>query len=125
MKRDMELVRDILLVIEELDSDGNGCDGNDLIANLTEKNEEYDKIIIGHLFIMKEAGLVGFAHMETFGGSIITSAIKMPWSGHEFLDDIRDQHVWEKVKSKVGNRDSISFAVIKAIVIEISKSFLK
>lgn len=92
MKRDMELIRKILLTVEEQYVD---------TALYDIKVEGYDlKTIAYHCNILYDAGLIsnykGFYadnELQGFGVSSLT------WEGHEFIDKIRDDTVWNKTKA--------------------------
>lgn len=96
MKRDMELVRDILLAIEQ-DEKMNGLnvfifDGpQDLkIEDCTLEEFSYT---IG---LMDKAGL-----FQSYSGSMFFPAISgLSWQGHDFLNDIRDPEIWRKTKER-------------------------
>jgi hypothetical protein len=97
MKRDMELIRKILLAIEEQYV-------NQTIFNL--KIEGYDfNTVAYHCKLMNDAGLIthyeGIACFEGLTDFIIGS---LSWSGHEFLDKIRDETVWNKTKEVMKNK---------------------
>ena len=48
----------------------------------------------------------------------------LTWQGHEFLDTITNQTVWNRVMSKLQDKGgSASFEVVKALAIEISKQY--
>ena len=122
MKRDMELVRAILLAIEECDEGENTCHGEKISAFLKKKgyNHAVD-LLHGHFKIMTEGGLIRCYEVEYAYHRIFFT---LTWEGHEFLSDIKDKNVWDKVKEVVSKRDGISFAVLKTIATEISKQLL-
>ncbi len=91
MKREMDLIRAILLEIENR-HDGSG-------SAVTVEIEGYShEQITEHLFMLREAGFiegVDSSHMD--GRDIIV--LRMTWSGHEFLETVRDPEIWRKTKS--------------------------
>ena len=124
MKRDMDLVREILLAIEELDTDGVGCEERHLQRYLQEREyDNYDKIY-GHCKMMHQADLIKFK-LESGGEHFLEEPITILWEGREFLDDVRDQRVWGKVKEEIGNRSNISFETLKKLVTETSDESLR
>ncbi|MGL4490415.1 MAG: DUF2513 domain-containing protein [Rhizobiaceae bacterium] len=90
MKRDMDLVRNILLEIESKD------DGSNRWIDVDLPNVD-QKILHEHLFLMWKSGLI-----EGNDGSTMSSREFMPrrlsWTGHDFLDSIRDPEIWQKTK---------------------------
>lgn len=97
MKRDMDLVREILLKIEADPAfDGNRAQG--VSAAGLGITDYTDQEVIYNAVQLVEAGyLVGNVRMAPSGIVIVT---KMTWLGHEYLDATRDPDVWEKTKAK-------------------------
>lgn len=99
MKRDMNLVRRLVLEIEDSPS---GFAPKDLIIDGHTKEE------IGyHLYIMLEAGLIRGADVTVIGANSPQAiATSLTWAGHEFADAARDEDLWAKAmkltKEKVG-----------------------
>lgn len=123
MRRDMELVRGILLGIEELDMNGRGCSSIELWKYLSENGYAYKKLS-GHSTIMREAGLIEFEHMvRSLDRTSPARGVTLTWAGHEFLDNVRDQKAWKQVKKKIG-ANSISFEVLKTVAAEIAKGLI-
>ena len=92
MKRDMNLVREILIWTE---NNENGKVGNN------PEIEGYSEEEIGyHIYIMGQAGLVKAVDV-TAGSDPSPSAILMEltWHGHEFLDAAKDDTIWAKAKN--------------------------
>ena len=49
----------------------------------------------------------------------------LTWQGHEFIDAIKNETVWNKVKGEAGKRGvDLSFETIKAIATGVVKSLL-
>ena len=91
MKRDMDLIRLILLSLE-------GDEKADEKAK-----EAYDgKTMAYHAQLLKEAGLIeAVVSMDSQNmpdGYLLT---RMTWSGHDFLDAMKDDTIWEKAKEHV------------------------
>ena len=118
MKRDMELVREILITLEDHDH-GHAPDGELQIPGYTQETIGY------HLVLMGEAGLI-VAHTTTAFSSPSPSAIvsRITWEGHEFIANARNETVWAKVKATVVSKGgSVSFEVLKFMVIETAKTY--
>jgi len=103
MKRDMDLIRKILL---EVESDVHGFAPQKIeIDNYTQEEIGY------HIHLLGEAGLAEVINM-TFDQSDSPSArvLNLTWDGHEFLDSSRENRIWNQAKdaiSKVGGGASI------------------
>ena len=82
MKRDMDLIRDLLMQIED------GLEAFDY--------DEYDgdsDELDYHLQLMSDAGLAEFDFLMS--AALVR---KITWRGHDFLDSIRDPEIWQKTK---------------------------
>ncbi len=124
MKRDMDFVRDILLAIEEVD-DGVGCNYTDLRFCLNKKGYSDDDKLYGHCEMMAQGDLIEFSTRRVAGGKwVLERPIKLLWGGHDFLDAVRDQGVWEKVKKTSSTIGSATFEIIKTIAIETAKGHI-
>ena len=96
MKRDMELVRKILLKLEE-----NNIGNNDVII------EGYDRSIVAeHCSIMYKYGLIKNFNVASAGNNpyYIFWASGLTWEGHDFLDKIRDDGTWHKTVKTIAEK---------------------
>jgi hypothetical protein len=99
MKRNMDLVRKILLEVERSESG---------YAPQPLKIRGYSDDLVGyHALIMWEAGLVEGvnAASSSSGGTPAALITRLTWQGHELLDAARQETRWKKAKSilkKVG-----------------------
>lgn len=124
MKRNLEMVRDILLIVEKTDRDYSKQ--HEVSNGLREAGYDNTLPLGHHLEIMNQAGLLECEITRYLGGGWGTSAIKLTWIGHEYLDAIRDEGIWSKVKEKVGNKiDSVTFDLIKILATESIKKSLE
>lgn len=106
MKRDMELIRKVLLHIEE-----NYVDV--VLYNIEIDGYEF-KTIAYHCKLCYEAGLISDYGNNYASGEIINFGVSsLTWNGHEFLEKIKDETIWNKTK-KVMQEKGIRFT-IKAI----------
>lgn len=115
MKRDMDLVRDLLLYFEAK-SETPGIHASNV------RMDGFTETEVGlHLNIMAEAGLL---ICEPFRSStnperfIRTFVFDLSWQGHEYLDTIRDPKVWKSTKSALGRIGNWSFSM----ALDIAKS---
>lgn len=114
MKRDMDLVRGMLLAIE----DGEGWfSGPDKIrvAGWEAADIRY------HLAIMVDAGFVKQEIASVYKGSGLTavkisdrpSSYRMTWAGHDFIDTFRDPEVWKRTKDGASKMGGWTFGLLK------------
>ena len=105
MKRDMDLVRTILFVME----DGPALAPDDLDI------EGYDgETVSYHLAIMGEAGLLIVLDTSTLSEFSVLP-LRMTWAGHEFLEAVRDDNRWNQVKGQMGKVGGFVVDVAKTI----------
>lgn len=127
MKRDMNLVRLILLEIEEKYR-------STVIYDLT--IDGYDaETVAYHCKILYDAGLISDYGAQYAGDEIDLFGVgSLTWDGNDFLEKIRDNSQWKKVKETISQKDlpmvidtikSISNAFIIAAVEGVTNSILK
>jgi hypothetical protein len=97
MKRDMDLVRLMLLRTESI-----GVDEEAAVLHHAECEKYPEPVRAHHIAIMKEAGLIiGEASNNAAGIPTRGFILRLTWQGHEFLDAARDDTTWKKVRDKV------------------------
>ena len=91
MKRDMDLVRKILLMLEEHE---HGMAPRKLVIE-----GHTDEEIGYHVHLMDQAGLLKAADVSHQGSpSPQAIPVHMLWAGHEFLDAARSETIWSRAK---------------------------
>ncbi len=119
MRRDMELIRKILLEAEQDESDHGLSDF--LIPGYTTDQVGY------HVYLLKNAGLVeGPIHFASGSVKVEFYGInRLTFAGHEFLDSIRSDSVWAKVKGKLDEfGGTASLVVIQQLAEHVMKAGL-
>lgn len=103
MKRNMDLIRDILLAVE---ADDKG-DGRWVTLNIDGVS---DVVLTEHLFMMDEAGLIEGNNTSTLSRRDY-QVRRLAWLGHDFLDAIRDPEIWKRTKAgaKKAGTETIEF----------------
>lgn len=91
MKRDMDLVRDILLKIEA----GNELNLSDLPGKDASREER--EAFGYNLGLLYDHGFVTGIAAHTLAERNWLN-LSLTWDGHEFLDDIREPAIWKKTK---------------------------
>jgi len=115
LKRDMDLVRDLLLQIEEFDQ---GLGGDVEI----EAAGHEPQVVAEHLRLLIEARLIegdtvpddqyAFDHIVP---------IRLTWSGHDFLESVRDPEIWKKTKEGALSAKGFTLDLLQ----DLAKGFLK
>ena len=112
MKRDLDLIRELLFLIESQEDDR---------KELKLPPEMDRNVAVYHLDLLEQAGYtknkIQYADNEPMW---IHSTIT--WDGHEFLDAVRNESVWNKVKDTAKEKGGgIPFEVLKALAIKLSE----
>lgn len=118
MRRDMELVRQLLLKIEAADR---GLDLTDFTCDAWTNDE-----IAYHLRLLKSKGFIDGTEGKAWSGNIVMFHVDgLTWDGADFLDAIRDDRVFSKtskvVRETVGSvtldtfKDAAKIVALEAI----------
>lgn len=118
MKRDLNLVRSLLLHFEAKPNDA--MDSRPVVPEYTDLEVKY------HLLLMYEAGLLrAEPELSKTSRIIKVHPFSLTWNGHEFLDAARNDSLWRKATSTVSSKTgTISFAVLQALLISLAKEKL-
>lgn len=115
MKRDMNLIRKLLFLIEEQDSS----------HKQLKIPAEIDRgQVVYHLNLMEQAGLtvnnIKYADNEPY---LIYSSLT--WNGHDFLDSIKNDTIWERTKEGIKSKGLELGQVSFSVLMEYAKSEIK
>lgn len=111
MKRDMELIRKLMLTLE--DDQSEDPDGYD------------NETIAYHKALLIESGM---AHgiVDQTSESLLASTFRLTWNGHEFLDVAHNETGWRSVMKRVATTvGTTSLPVLQALLVEYAKSTLQ
>jgi len=114
MKRDFDLVRKLLFFFEEKP------DISPVLWTDPPEVEGYQRDDVKyHLMLLYQAGLVdGEPIRSTTSDRIVDmgAVFSLTWEGHEFLEKIRSDTVWENVKQKALSTGwSLTFQALSAV----------
>lgn len=120
MKRNWDIIREILIRLEEKGP-------NEHSLNLSNFSEKRHEEISYHIELLEEAGLIyGRMSKEIGTGPHQFVAIRLTWEGHELLDAIKNDTIWKRTKeSFVSKGLSMTFDLVKSVAINIATEFLK
>lgn len=109
MKRDMDLVRLILLKIEEEYK-------STALINLSIDGYDTDTIAY-HCKIMYENGLVSYYRANYAEDEIYIFCVgSLTWDGNDYLDKVRDNSIWKKTKDTITQKGlPLVFETIKTV----------
>ena len=110
MKRDMNLIRLLLLATE----------GEEPKPDLSAYSEDQR---VYHSALLIEAGLVhGETVLDGSGQPVGTVTLRLTWVGHEFLDAARNDTIWKKAGERI-KKSGVD--VTMSLLQEILKQLLK
>lgn len=120
MKRNWDTIREILIKVEE-------CTLPTEMVRLSNFPPERAAEISYHAAILIEAGLVNGQMVQTLGPTVKDFfAHRLTWEGHEFLDSIRSNTVWEKTKKTFVDKGiEMTFDLVKAGASQIAGAIMK
>ena len=126
MKRNLDIVRDVLLQVEKADG---YLTINDLfVARDNQKGCNYtDNEIVYHVELLFAHGFLDGNIRRDMNGDITDNSIDgLTWDGADYLESMRDQRVWFKardaIKRSVG---STTFDVVKQTCTLIATQLIK
>lgn len=109
MKRDWDLIREVLIEIEELDPTKHEHIQYGPASSSAEPAKDSQAVLLW------KAGLVVGADASSFDGDAVL-AQDLTWAGHELLDSIRSKAVWERVKATAQAKGlELTFDSVKAL----------
>lgn len=115
MKRDIDVIRDIVLAVR--DADGS----IDEVAGIDEKQFAF------HAQLLEEAGLVTVAQFRRPREIMAESAViyRLTWDGHDFADSIADDTIWNMVKDHLlGSSSAWTFDILREMITATIKDLL-
>lgn len=119
MKRDLDLVRDILMQVGEADGP---VDYEEL------GNGRPAALVAYHCVLMAQRGLLdlGLVRRDSGGDYIILQVNGLTWDGEDYLAAIADAGVWRKAKAEVAKvAKSVTFEVVKTAAVLIVQQQIK
>ena len=116
MKRDLDLLRAILLRIEDAEADVQNHDFYDL---------DNPQIIGFHIRLLIDAGFISAIDISSNGDLDYFIIQRLTFAGCEYLDSVRSTTIWEQAKQKLSAiGGSASLDVITSLCADLAKSQL-
>ena len=114
MKLNYDCVRSVLLTVEKSKTIDEELNLNPLaVETIFEQLPKYeDSEILYTIEKLKEAGYINAALQFAAGHFIDGAVSSITYSGHEYLDNIREPEVWRKVKTMLENAGAITLPLI-------------
>lgn len=109
MKRNWDVVREVLLEVEALDN----SKAEDRTYDLETDSDRPEHAL--HAILLFQAGFIKGADTSTMDGDGII-AQGLTWSGYDLLETIRSKPVWEKIQSLAKEKGlELTFDTIKSL----------
>jgi len=118
MQRDLDLARKILLALEAKPHPK---------AVDTLEIDGYDDLLVRYHFnLLAQAKLIDYEPVLTKTGRIIkVIAFNPSWQGYEFLDSVRSDAVWKKIKAQASDKGAaLPFDIAKSLALDVAKKLL-
>ena len=114
MKLNYDCVRSVLLTVEKSKTIDEELNLNPLaVETIFEQLPKYeDSEILYTIEKLKEAGYINAALHFAAGHFIDGTVSSITYSGHEYLDNIREPEVWRKVKAMLKNAGATTLPLI-------------
>ena len=104
MKRDWEIIRKVLIAVED--------DNYDKYL----EDSENDEAIIKNTALLIQAKFVDGKVLSSLDEDVDVLVNDLTWQGHELLDTIRSKPVWDKIKStSIDKGLELTFDTVKAL----------
>jgi hypothetical protein len=116
MKREMDLIRQILLRLEAQEDPNSDFDYE--FSGHSEEQVQY------HLRLLYNGGFIQAHEIQSLTATDYTPE-GLTWARHEFVDDIRNDTVWNKVKEATKQVAGVGGTVSLGIMQELAKSYAK
>ena len=109
MKRNWDLIREVLIEVEALDS----ARFEEIQYGPASESSEPEKA--AHGVLLWKAGYVEGADASSMSGDAVL-ATGLTWAGHELLETIRSKAIWERIKTTAKDKGiELTFDAVKAL----------
>lgn len=113
MKRDMDLVRKIMLAVEASE--------RPLDSALIRIAGYSGETITEHMRLLNEAGLIEGISAYSVEHRLKWIELRLTWNGHDFLDAARNEHIWTETVTEVRKKSgAVPFEVLKGLLMEVA-----
>lgn len=114
MERNMDLIREIMLQVEQSNEDPRGWVDIE-VEGFSNQQISY------HVKLLENAGLLEAHDLSSMDG-ILWRPSCLTWEGHEFIDATKNDTVWKRTKGWINEKGgNVPFLVVKDMAIEVAK----
>lgn len=127
MKLNHDCVRAILLTIEDADFNElkRGIPSESLRERARLKDFSDDEILYNSMLLIDAGYLSGRNSKIDMAGNIMFELNGLTWSGHQFLDTVRDPKVWRETKKVANKFASVSLSFTERIASSVITGLIK
>jgi hypothetical protein len=119
MKRDMDLVRQLLLEIEEVPARGT------YLTTESELAGDDPAVLREHLWLLNDAGFLHGYFAEASAADADDGCEGLTWRGHDFLDAARSESIWQEAKARLtASGVGMTLTVLNALLVSVAKEKL-
>jgi Hypothetical protein (DUF2513) len=112
MKRDWDVIREVLLEVEQIPHEARTTFGYQISAGQT----AVERSRAEHAFLLQEAGYVSALHCSNLDAGNVMLGPELSWAGHDLLDTLRSKPVWERIKTTAKEKGvELTFDAVKAL----------
>jgi hypothetical protein len=121
MQRDMELIRKLLLAVEQHE---HGFAPREItIDGYSDEQVGY------HSWLLNDAGLAEAIDVTNRGSDSPEAMIRhLTWAGHEFLDAAKDDTTWQRAKQRLASAgkslQTVTLGVLQSLLTDVAKQQL-
>lgn len=120
MRRDMDLIRAVMLQVEAVEDDRLGLDSFHLSIDDRPASE-----IAYHVRLLVQAGLLEGQNITAVGDETWHfGALRLTWEGCEFLDAARDDTRWRRARDQIRKVGSVTLPLLSQLLISYLKQEL-
>ncbi|MCT7647624.1 DUF2513 domain-containing protein [Aliarcobacter butzleri] len=118
MKRDLELIRNIMIYLEENLQPSKEINSTDL--PFYNENDENYQLMSEHLKLIIENGYIEVIKTPIKGFTLF-SITRITTKGYDFLDALRNEKVWNQVKEKTLSVGGFTLSLL----VDLGKEYIK
>lgn len=120
MKRDLDLIREIMLVLEDKMEYGKNFMSDKLFEIMQNETLSLAKLTY-HIGLLVEGNFIRAKELKTFSDGSTFTINTITSDGHDFIDTIREKHTWDIVKEKAVKIGGFTLSLL----VDIGKEYLK
>lgn len=120
MKRDLDLIREIMLVLEDKMEYGKNFMSDKLFEIMKNETLSIEKLAY-HIGLLAESNFIKVKEYKIDNEASFYVINTITSDGHDFIDTIREKHTWDIVKEKAVKIGGFTLSLL----VDIGKEYLK